>query len=126
MLAHPKGPYGAKPKWWWHGSVSRNQFVSFCGNPECSFVAHAYRCNLPGYNKLWAIKRKRYRHGRTDDAYYVHLLALGPWPLFLTDATIAKIVAQLCDLEATANECFFWGPFAKDIGPLGHSFNGEI
>ena len=124
-LAHPKGEYGAKPKWGWVGSVRSNEFVSVCGHPECSFWAHAYRCNLPGYKKLWALKRKRYRFGKTDDADHVDLLALSPWPLFFTDVTTAKIVAQLCHQEAMANQRLFrWVPFARDIGPIG-SFNGE-
>jgi hypothetical protein len=125
MLAHPKGKYGASPKWAWVGGVRCNQFLSICGDPEYFFVAHAYRCSLPGYKKLWAIKRNRYRHGKTDDAYHVDLLALSPWPLFFTEVTAAKIVAQLCAPEATANKYFCWVPFAKDIGSLTNRFDGE-
>ena len=124
-LAHPKGAYGVKPKWRWTGGVRSNQFRTFNANQDYDFVAHAYRCSLPRYNKLWAIKRERYRHGKTDDAHYVDLLALRPWPLFFTEVTTAKIVAQLCAPEATANKCFCWVPFAKDIGSLTNRFDGE-
>lgn len=123
-LAHPEREYGAKPKWRWMGGMRRNQFHHL--GEGGVFVAHAYRCDVPGYSdsKLWVVKRERPRWGKTDNAYYGDLLALSPWPLFFTDVTIAKIVAQLC-AEGKANQRFYWLPFAKKIDLNLDGFNGE-
>jgi hypothetical protein len=116
-LAHPQGQYGASPKWGWCAGVRANQFVANGPGTSCFFAVHRYRSKLPGYNKLWAVKRQRPRFGKIDDDCYCDLLVLCPHALFFTDVGPAKIAAQLCH-SAKANERFIWVPVAKDIGPL--------
>ena len=121
-LAHPQGVYGAKPKWKWDGRVRDNRFKAFIKDDDYGVYLHAYKASKLGYPKLWTIKRQRHRHGNFNDEWWCDLLALKPWPLFLTDVNAAKITAQLCYLKA--NEHFTWVPVAKDID-RSCRFNGE-